>query len=603
MYVSLLFWLALPLPGYVIVRHVSKEDLESGLLGTLGLCYVAVFAILSPLSICCYLLNLPVWVFTAGCLLIILVAPFELSRRKWWGDLFKLILAGFCVELVVILIDMFMGGRVGTTFAGDAQVHLARIRFLLDHGFSNLDPYCSTPYFWPIYHTNIFHAFYASASQLANGEYLAVWRASLPLGLLLNAAGAYYLVWTVFNRRWPAWVAAVFVVGLDGSVTFLVYPNKIAPYWLLPYTIGFAIQACRASFSWRTCSKLAAGALVIGQIHGLYALCAAGVIAPVLGIMFLIQIFRGKPNRWRFGIYIMAVCLGLPFPAVAKLKTSISGKKTQTTQLTKKKDGYFLYFENGWLMRHPKQGIVGRRLTAPFLIGVVCALLGSRRRDAAIALAIVGVAIVVFFTPPLCTAVLQVFKAEWILKRCGVVLKMGSIIFGVGAIAFVIESKTRFWWVRSLLSLVVLVVCITTLGKKVPHDWGTYRRTTRLSAQTRHKSLKRYQARRALFEELLPKRETILVSGRHGMNLVMLHNSYIVASISSSLGIPDLGQRRKDLGRMLSKETPWPERRELLRSYDVEYFYQTGKTPAWTDGHTKSIRKKGNTKVIHLDLD
>jgi hypothetical protein len=45
MALALLFWLGLLLPGYVVLRLTSREDLKSGLLGTIGLSYLAVFAL------------------------------------------------------------------------------------------------------------------------------------------------------------------------------------------------------------------------------------------------------------------------------------------------------------------------------------------------------------------------------------------------------------------------------------------------------------------------------------------------------------------------------------------------------------------------------
>ncbi len=87
MYVTLLFWLGLALPGYVVVRLWAKDDLESGLLGTLGLSYLATLAVLSPVSIACYLVGAPLSVFSAACCLSVLVAVVELTRRQWWGGL------------------------------------------------------------------------------------------------------------------------------------------------------------------------------------------------------------------------------------------------------------------------------------------------------------------------------------------------------------------------------------------------------------------------------------------------------------------------------------------------------------------------------------
>ena len=206
MYISLFFWLALLLPGYVLVRYFWEDDLRSGLLGTVGLSYLAVFALLSPISILCYLLHVPLGAFSVACSVTMLAGALEITRRGWWRDIVKLFAVSISVELLIVVADMVMGARVGALIAGDAVVHLARIRFLLDHGFNNCDPFVAGRYFFPIYHTNLHHALYAACSQLTGIHHVSVWYASLTWAKVLIATGSYYVAWSVFDRRWVAWV-------------------------------------------------------------------------------------------------------------------------------------------------------------------------------------------------------------------------------------------------------------------------------------------------------------------------------------------------------------------------------------------------------------
>ena len=66
MYVTALFWIALALPGYVIVRRFWTGDLRAGLPGVIALSYLATFGLLSPVSIVGYVLGAPLWVFSTG---------------------------------------------------------------------------------------------------------------------------------------------------------------------------------------------------------------------------------------------------------------------------------------------------------------------------------------------------------------------------------------------------------------------------------------------------------------------------------------------------------------------------------------------------------
>jgi len=594
MYTSLLFWLALCLPGYVIVRHLFHDDLESGLLGTIGLSYLAVFGLLTPISIGCYLFGAPVWVFTAACILAILAAPIELSRRKWWGGLFRILLAGACVEFLLVLADMVLSARLGGFLLGDARVHLARIRFLLDHGFSNLDPYCAKPYFYPIYHTNILHAFYAAATQVSGGDHLTVWFVSLPWGKLLGVSGIYYMVWSIFGRKWPAWMAAMFVLAHQAPVTFMIYPNKLAPFWLAPYMVGFAVQACRAQPPRRVWLKLATGALVLGQVHGLYAIYAAGMILPVIGAVLLFRLVRRLPGRGAMAACFFAVCLALPFPAISKLKAKPAGASGRQFQASDDTAGKYLHLDNGWLMLNPGNGIGPAGLwTVPvFFGGIIVAMLGRRRREAGVMLAIGCVCAAVFYVPPVCTLVLNTVRSEWILGRFSFGLSLFFLAFAPGALAFAIEGWTKRWRVRLLLSLLVFAA-IFPLRNKKPFDWRSYLQNATASDGLRLQRLRMYQGLAAFFDERIPPGQTVVCHPLHGFDLVMTHDAYVVASASSSIGVLDLSQRKRDLYQIINSTTPWPQKNALLAKYGAEYFlfYERNPPPPWAVGHLKQVGK------------
>ena len=221
--------------------------------------------LLSPISILCYVLHAPLWVFSAACVLSVVAGAAELTRRRWWGGIGRLVVGGLCVELLIIVVDLVMGARVGAFMGGgDNRVHLARIRTIIQHGFNNFDPFVAGDHFFSIYHTNLLHSLLASCSQLVRVDQFGVWFTSLALGKLLAVCGVYYMAWCAFERRWVAWVAALFFLGTQGPNLFVIYPNKLCPFWLLPCMIGFAIQACQPPCSWRSWLKLGVGALLLG---------------------------------------------------------------------------------------------------------------------------------------------------------------------------------------------------------------------------------------------------------------------------------------------------------------------------------------------------
>src|SRR5262245_14069772 len=109
MYLSLLFWLALALPGYAVVRRLWTDDLRSGLLGTISVSYLATLTLLSPISILCYIFRAPVAVFSIACVLLIVIAAIDITMRKAWRPLGTMFLAALGIELLVVLADVALG--------------------------------------------------------------------------------------------------------------------------------------------------------------------------------------------------------------------------------------------------------------------------------------------------------------------------------------------------------------------------------------------------------------------------------------------------------------------------------------------------------------
>ncbi|MFQ5492332.1 MAG: hypothetical protein ACE5GE_16600, partial [Phycisphaerae bacterium] len=527
MYVTLLFWLGLALPGYVLLRRFTPDDLKSGLLGTLGLSYLAVLGGLSPVSILCYVVGAPLWVFSGACILAVLLALYEMIRRRWWGDLGRLLLAGLCLEMLLVLVDVVMGARVGTFMIGDARVHLARIRFIVDHGFSNLDPYVSAAWFFPTYHTNILHALAAACVQITGQDHFAVWFVGLAWAKILVAAGSYWLAWCIFQKPWPAWASAVFVIAVVGPVNYVLYPNKLCPYWAIPCIIGFAIQALQGPIGWRSCVKLGVAALVLGQLHGLYALFAVLLLGPILGVACLYKIIRKRPDRWISAACLLAISVGLPFPVISKLKTPPPAVAEGTAQagqpdfnaLTKApvtpdaNKGQFIELDSGWVMRNPRRGFgagYGFWRFGLLILGAALAMTTPHRRRAGCMIAVTAVAVAVLFFPPLCTALVRALGRDWILGRFEFVLRLAVIVLVPSAAVYWLNPIGRFWWSRGLVSVVILVLAVLYAHHKPSGDWTNYRKKAFAPAQARFKEMEQFRGfRRALLKNV-PAGETVL---------------------------------------------------------------------------------------------
>lgn len=604
-FISQLFWLLLLLPGYVVVRRFFREDLECGLLGVAGLSYLAVFGVLSPVSILCYVFEAPLAVFTGFCVIAIAASVVELTRRGWWRELGKLVVLGLSFEALIVLADMVIGARVGALCGGDAVVHLARIRTLLDHGFQNNDPFIAGSFFFPIYHTNLLHALHAACCQLTGADQTTVWFGTLPWGKLMVASGAYYMVWCVFRRRWVAGVAAVFSVAINGPVTYIIYPNQLSPLWIVPMMIGFAVQAGSSTCSWRSPVKLAVGSLVLGQVHSLYGAFAGLALGPVLVAIAIAKFLRRGADRWAVAGCVLALSAALPFLMVSQTKSAATSRTGDLTAgVSGERHRGFHYFDNGWVMSKPRGGWGSLDWRGVCLLGgVTFGLTSRRRREVGVFLAVSCTIALVLFVPPFCTAAMHVFHKPWILQRLGFVLFLGFLGLVPAMVAFAVEPVTRFWWVRSILTVLLGLSALMYRGHRDPFTWSDFLEASKAGRVIRYQKLVSARILADFFKEHVPRGVTVLTPDWSGMALTSLHDCYLVAPERGSVGVPGLGQRREDLKVMLAEDTPWATRRDLLRKYDVRYYLPAQSPTEWATQHGRVAARGDGFRLFEIDTE
>lgn len=513
MYVSQLFWIALLFPGFALVRRFYREDMRCGLLGLLGISYLGTFAILSPLSLICYLLHLPAFVFSAGALVTILASLVWITKQQYWRDLGKLALCAVSLELAIVLIDLILGGRVGLQLAGDALLHTARVRHILDYGFTNYNPTVTPGYFFGLYHTNLLHALLAACSQLTGVPHLEVWFASFPFAKILILSGAYYLTYTVFQRRSAAWAAAFFVLGHRMTVPWILYPNQISPIWLMPLILAANIELIRQP-DWRRSFRLGAFCLVLGQIHGLYLLFAAMATGPLLAGWAVFRTIRDRRPPLPLvaaGVFVLLTLL-LPLasrvskedrvalaadagPAGVKplmdatdqtspradriarmrLENYRQSRREGFRQRRQERAPYLIPAGEDQFYFKPWAGICSKRYRDIFLLAaaMICALFtpGWRQPQRPVLLLLVMMisAAAWLYIPLLCTLLVNTIGADWVAIRLTFVLRMFWIVLLVGSVACAVEPLRRTWPGRA--TALVLAVLLGVLMLTGVH-WG-----------------------------------------------------------------------------------------------------------------------------------
>lgn len=594
MYVTLVFWLALFFPGYAVVRRWFDDESESGLLGVVALSYLLTLGLLSPVSILCYVLRAPVWVFAAYIVVIVVAALADLTRTGSWRELAGLGKQAIGLGLLIVALDIVSGAMVGGYSIGDAQVHLARIRFLTDHGFSNLDPFVSAPYFYPIYHTNLLHALHAGCVKLTGVDRFGVWFVSLAWAKVLVNSAAYYLAWCIFKSRLAGWAAALFSIVLWSPVPYTLYPNKIAPLFVVAMMFAFVVRILAEDCTWRRCTLLAIGALLLGQIHALYGAFAGLALGPPLCVCAVRALAKKRPDRNWLMVAVVALTLAGPFLFVSakytrprEVQLDASGRPVIEFEETRR----FHHFDNNWIMYR-----FDRALGNYWWLGlgwggvaVVIAVQGKSRRGALAALGILGTVSVFLYVPPLCTLLLRLTEREWILARFGFVLPLGFTVFAAGSLAVVIEQYVRLAALRHLLLLPIAALALLYGFRPEPFSWSSHIKKLTLPAQQRQLPLRRVRQTGAFAREHIEPGATVLTSPEEALSLVMLVDCYVVAARSSSNGVLDLPQRRADLETMIDVNTSIEERNSqltklasLLAKYNVRYYLSVhGETPPW----------------------
>ncbi|HUN82008.1 MAG TPA: hypothetical protein VMV81_10935 [Phycisphaerae bacterium] len=600
--VPYLFWLALALPGYALLRRFFPREVQSGFPGVIALSYLLALALLSPISIACYLTNAPVAVFSGAIVILILISTVEVIRRGWFRDLSRMLLAAGAIELLILVAALVIDARVGSFVNSDAKVHLARLRFLLDHGLTNHDPYLADQSFFPIYHTNLVHALYAACAQVTRTEPILVWFESLPFALLLVACGTYYMAWCVFRRHWPAWIAALFTIGVRGPFTYLIYPNQLAPYFLFPMLIGFAVAACRrpragAAIQLATCS------LVMGQFHGLYVVFALITVGPAMAAVAIARLVRRRPDRWLLVACTICLAAGAPFALISSLKTPAGNVAAPDQPVSLEAGGYLLSCGDHWVMRHPaslRENLVG---LITLVAGLAIALYGRDRASAGIVGGILGATLAWLYLPPLCTLLLRALGEVWILQRFDFLIGLCAVVLVPATLASVIDLGCRNFFIRALVCGLAVVAGAWSAGHTKPEDWETMLGTARNLAAARRNAILSIFPNREFFRQHLLPGQVVLTDLTAAIDLVAVHDCFVIATDRAIHGASDLAQRRRELAMMLASETPWPERQELLREYHVSYMWARQVDSRWAADRSEKAWQLQGRVLYKLRVD
>ena len=630
-----LFWLALALPGYAVVRRWDHGSLRRGFLYGLGRCYLASFTLLTPLAVLGYWRNWPLWSLSSACALGIALgaAVFLRDRRALLAALRKPN-ALAAVSCALICFDLWLGLRAGAHTQGDAGYHIARVRMLIADGLSNWDPIVAQPRLDIIYHTNLYHALIAVSGQLTGSDAAVAWLATWPFAKLLMAAGVGQLACCAFGSAAAGWIASLTVLVAQSAYSALPFPNTLAPVALLPMGL------CAASELWssaerapRAAAWLAASAMALAQVHALNAIFLAMIVGPVLlGVLLVrsgLALLPARDARPKTGPSARVLILGMlacgaslpwlvvagaprmqvlfqlalptlqsaaplpqptktslgeeakeqtePEPASQPQPTAANEQRASAPAKVVYKADRFRKLDNGMSVYEPGK-LRGPHDANLIMLAVVALTLALRPRKQLGALALfVAMTIAWLLVPALCSVLLFVTGAPWAALRIAQVLLVAFFTLVPAAPLFWLSRTARSsrWTKRAELPLTAAALLLGGLQIRHGEPWTPERLWEHALGFEARAQWQSIAARQALLCGPIPKGEVVMAHPRWDYGLPMLCRSSVIALAPGRgwHGLAYMHERRSDVDAFFHERTSGQQRIALMRKYHARYVY------------------------------
>jgi hypothetical protein len=158
--------------------------------------------------------------------------------------------------------------------------------------------------------------------------------------------------------------------------------------------------------------------------------------------------------------------------------------------------------------------------------------------------------------------------------------------------------------VTAALSVAVLTYGLSRAPRGGAFSWPSYARRVTGSQGARRHRLDDWCAQRDFYREHIPRGSVVLTRGDVGRQLVAMHDCYVVG-VTKGAG---LAYRRNprlqdDERTMLAGETPWEQRRNLLKRYAVEHVLLSEtayRRATWLQACTGEKWERGGMVVVRI---
>jgi hypothetical protein len=577
------FWLLLLAPGACLFLRLRPADQPASGFETIAVGYLLSFLVLAPVCIIGHALVLPLWVLSTAIVLAVVGGLGWLARDIRRGALRWSFDAAYAGAALVIALLLIHAAALGGHVTNDADFHLARIRLLYDHGLTNADPMTGTGFSHP-YHTNILHALVAAGSRLTGLDPIVFWQATLPWAKLLAGSSVATLCLRLGGTPLAAWVACLFQLGTLLRIDWALYPNQIAPFWLIPTALAGCIGLFASAHTRYYALLIGSGALMLGLVHGLYAGFFALLGAAVIGAVFVYSaVARTRPLGATLRLALLgAILLSVSGPSLyvaryahlpAQTNFDYQGGEAKPRVAKPGRYTRSLRADDEGRFHLPARRLLSAQQSMALLALVV--LLARRRFVEALGIgASLGACILVLHVPQLASAAVRALGSAWMLERLLDVVSSQQIALASAGLIPALSGPRWTAYAAGCIPIGAAIVAALLASGGLTEGarskvLETLAETERLQVLTGDVP-EGFAADQAVLRRV-PAGSVVFTHPLAARQLRKLHDLRFLRASRNHTGVDDLLDRTVDLQKLQYAKGLTPEVRVILDRWGIRY--------------------------------
>jgi hypothetical protein len=547
-----LFWLSTFIPGLAVLLAISPRDTRHRIWAVLASSFVLTVALFTPVVATAFVFHLRFRTIAIVYATVVVAGVLVILRFATRARLRRLAASADGWEIAGIVCALGVAWYLKGAATDDTLVHVAKIRYLLDFGFSLQDPYSPLPIIETRHHISTHQVLFGLAAWFSGEDPLKVWFQAGWFFTLVCACGVRFLAASVFRPRWiGSLVMLAFLVDFL-SERVIVYPYIVTPYAVLAVLLAQIIEAVerpsRSAFL-----KVLAGSLTLAVFHVGFWVIVAMCVVPVATVWI---VWRAQ-RPWRQLALAAATLLpGLPFLLITA---------SQSNHVDAQQGARFQ-----WMLRDIGQWIIVDPLRLAWMFPaaamavLLCVIRPTARARHLVLAGITMMAIIYMFTPGL-FGLLTTVMPYWLVRRCEYVAGVVAVVTVIGGLSWMVRQNVRTRLGRSVFVLTVLLTVLVVDLEKMKQRW----RYRTQSVPALQDALNLQEAVRTE----LPGRPLVATTPELSLMLPAVHPASVMAPELGHANPADgeLLRRHGEARELLDTRTSTDRRRQIIAANAIAY--------------------------------